>query len=666
MTKLLHWVASLVVTVTISLPAPAAAEMDGEAALDARVVELRLEPPGWPPKFFPFDKAIQEKAVRPDDPDVAQSLNNLAARYQNEGRYGDAEQVYKRALAIYEKALGPVQPAVAQSLNNLATLYQIEGRYGDAEPLYQRALAIYEALGPSDHPDVATTLNDLAALSQNEGRFDNAEELYKRALAIRERMLGPDHPAVATTLNNLAAFYQKQGRLTDAEPLYTRALAIRERTLGPDHPDVAQSLNNLAALYQNQGRYGDAEPLYERALSIYEKALGPDNIEVSWSLNNLANLYEDRGRFSDAEPLYKRAVTIREKGLGADQRSNAPPSPPAPPIGDPRLVEVLFASTRQETSATPANTVSYSGERGLLTFGAASLRIPPDHKIGHIERPSSWSLFGITFSSTPNEREHFVIKQLVSLSEDAFDQAIRKKGAKTALVFVHGFHTTFEDALYRNAQIAWDLQYSGVSVLFTWASRGKKVTDYIYDKESAYLAREAFIAVLEKLKREYGIEQVNVLAHSMGNLIAVDALANYARTSNPVQIAHLVMAAPDVDRDQFLALVPVAKTIVGGMTIYASSADRALAASRELAGGVPRAGDVPADGPIILANVETIDVTAMGEDIFGLNHSVFADSRDVLEDISALLRLNLPPPRLIQIRPVPEPPAATRYWRYVR
>jgi esterase/lipase superfamily enzyme len=126
---------------------------------------------------------------------------------------------------------------------------------------------------------------------------------------------------------------------------------------------------------------------------------------------------------------------------------------------------------------------------------------------------------------------------------------------------------------------------------------------------------------------DYGIEQVNVLAHSMGNIIAVDALANYARTSNPVQIEHLVMAAPDVDRNQFLALVPVAKAIVGGMTLYASSADRAMVASRKLAGDVPRAGDVPADGPIILPNVETIDVIAMGEDIFGLNHNVFAASR---------------------------------------
>ena len=330
-------------------------------------------------------------------------------------------------------------------------------------------------------------------------------------------------------------------------------------------------------------------------------------------------------------------------------------------------MEFLFASTRKLiATATSTTNISYSGERGSLTYGAASVRVPEDHKIGHIELPSSLKLFGVTISSSPaDEREHFIIKSVVSLSENMFDEIVRAKNAKSALVFVHGFNTTFEDALYRNAQIVWDLQYRGLSVLFTWASRGD-VTDYIYDKDSAYQARDEFLTLLRKLKQDYGIEQVNVLAHSMGNLIALDALAGYASTSNPVQIAHLVMAAPDVDRDEFVKLAPKAKAVIGGMILYASSADRALVASRKLAGGIPRAGDVPSDGPIILPNVETIDVTAIGDEIFGLNHNVFAASRDVMEDISALLNLNRPPPRLIQIRAAPDPPANPTYWKYVR
>jgi esterase/lipase superfamily enzyme len=366
------------------------------------------------------------------------------------------------------------------------------------------------------------------------------------------------------------------------------------------------------------------------------------------------------------DPLFQRRGIRPLRPPIATSPTTPAVAPPTPPIVDPRVVEFLFASTRKPLAPSMTTNISYSGERGpTLTYGAASVRIPDDHKIGRIELPSSWSLFGIKLSSAPNERDHFVIKSAVPLSEDKFGQVVRAKGSNTALVFVHGFNTTFEDSLYRNAQIVWDLQFGGLSVLFTWASHGE-IRDYVYDRESAYLAREAFITLLRKLKRDYGIEQVNVLAHSMGNLIALDALASHAQTSNPINIVRLVMAAPDVDRDQFKTLAPRAKAIVGGMTLYASSADRALVLSRTLAGGIPRAGDVPPDGPIILPNVETIDVTAVGEDIFGLNHNVFAASRDVMEDIAALLRQNSPPPRLIQIRGVPSPPSVPTYWRYVR
>ena len=44
----------------------------------------------------------------------------------------------------------------ATGLNNLVMLYHAQGKYAEAEPLYRRALAIWEkALGP-EHPNVAT------------------------------------------------------------------------------------------------------------------------------------------------------------------------------------------------------------------------------------------------------------------------------------------------------------------------------------------------------------------------------------------------------------------------------------------------------------------------------------------------------------------------------
>ena len=72
---------------------------------------------------------------------LAATLNNQAELYKEQGRYADAEPLYKRLLAINEKALGPDHPSVALALNDLAELYKEEGRYADAEPLYKRALA---------------------------------------------------------------------------------------------------------------------------------------------------------------------------------------------------------------------------------------------------------------------------------------------------------------------------------------------------------------------------------------------------------------------------------------------------------------------------------------------------------------------------------------------
>ena len=63
------------------------------------------------------------------------SLHNLAGLYTHQGRYGEAEPLYRRALAIREKALGPDHPDVAQHLNSLAGLYHEQGVYDEAEPL---------------------------------------------------------------------------------------------------------------------------------------------------------------------------------------------------------------------------------------------------------------------------------------------------------------------------------------------------------------------------------------------------------------------------------------------------------------------------------------------------------------------------------------------------
>jgi Flp pilus assembly protein TadD len=78
------------------------------------------------------------------EPKATPIMNHLAAWLDNRAEHGEAEPLYRRALAIKEKSFGPEHPEVATGLNNLALLLGATNRLAEAEPLLRRALAIDE------------------------------------------------------------------------------------------------------------------------------------------------------------------------------------------------------------------------------------------------------------------------------------------------------------------------------------------------------------------------------------------------------------------------------------------------------------------------------------------------------------------------------------------
>ena len=126
------------------------------------------------------------------------------------------------SLAIREKALGPEHPDVAHQPEQSGRAVPDQGKYAEAEPLYKRSLAIREkALGP-DHPDVATSLNNLAGCTQTKASTPRPSRCTSASLAIREKALGPDHPDVARQPEQSGWVVRTQGKYAEAEPLYKR------------------------------------------------------------------------------------------------------------------------------------------------------------------------------------------------------------------------------------------------------------------------------------------------------------------------------------------------------------------------------------------------------------------------------------------------------------
>jgi esterase/lipase superfamily enzyme len=366
-----------------------------------------------------------------------------------------------------------------------------------------------------------------------------------------------------------------------------------------------------------------------------------------------------------------------DSGAPARRSAEAPPAAgatPPPEESDWDVVPVFYGTDRAKLSG--GKRVDYGAERGKrLQLGHALVTVPKSHQVPEIERP--W-VYHIPFTKIviwqeeEDPKKHFTIKEIRELGSLEFLELVRKRLAESvaykdhALVFVHGFNTSFEFAVFRTAQMAYDLKFDGAPFVYSWPSKGALgVQDYSYDRESAGAAEPYFREFLDLVVRETGAKSVSVIAHSMGNQLLLPVLRDMRRSApEGVKISQVILAAPDVDRDSFEFLAREIQGISGGVTLFAAANDRALAASRQFWGGVPRAGDVPPEGPIIVPGVDTIDVTAINTEMFSLNHSGYAEKTELLNDIRLLIQTGeRPPERRI---PILErvTTSAGAFWRY--
>ncbi|SEK62501.1 tetratricopeptide repeat protein [Pacificibacter marinus] len=219
-----------------------------------------------------------------------ETLGNLNAYARMTWRLAKGQEAVDAHVKIRDltaKEFGENSNEYATQLNNLAIVLKAQGQLGEAETLFREAIAIAEKTLGVEHPAYAARLNNLAGVLKEQRQFGEAETLYRKALAIDAKTIGVDHPDYATHLNNLARVLEVQGQFGEAETLYREALAIEEKTIGLAHPDYARSLNNLGGVLFAQGLYEDAETLSRQAIKIAEAALGAEHPSTIQGRKNL-------------------------------------------------------------------------------------------------------------------------------------------------------------------------------------------------------------------------------------------------------------------------------------------------------------------------------------------------------------------------------------------
>ncbi|MEM6847526.1 MAG: alpha/beta hydrolase [Pseudomonadota bacterium] len=299
------------------------------------------------------------------------------------------------------------------------------------------------------------------------------------------------------------------------------------------------------------------------------------------------------------------------------------------------VVDVYVATSR---AADDDPSILFSGERSsAVSFTRVPVSIPPNHQPGQIERPRR---------NVPNPRTEFAILQPTPLpSPHQFiaslnsELARRSRDERDVLIFVHGYNTDLTSAIFRIVQFTNDIDYPGVPVLFSWASRGRTF-DYVYDINSALHARDALLETGEILSRSKA-DGFNILAHSMGTLLTVEAMRQSVLMSGGdrperFRIKNIALAAPDIDLDLFRRQLEVVPTTDIPIYVLISDDDRALGLSSFLAGGESRVGIADLEDLTDLGLI-VIDLSAV-EDRDTTSHTKFANSPEVIKVLGKGLR----------------------------
>ncbi|MCB5187713.1 tetratricopeptide repeat protein [Methylobacillus caricis] len=212
---------------------------------------------------------VKARALLKQYPGALVVYNVLGVALEGQGKYEEAVQSYRKALAI--------NPSISEMHFNLGSALSQLGRDEEAITSYRRAIAI--------SPGLAVAHFNLATLLQKRRLLDEAIQHYRQAVVIE--------PGFFEAYGSLGTALQQQGHLDDAISCYRQALAISDHALG--HFNLATALRDRGGL--------------EQAISHYRQAivLQPSYADA---YNNMGEVFRDQGDMQQAVACYQQAIAI--------------------------------------------------------------------------------------------------------------------------------------------------------------------------------------------------------------------------------------------------------------------------------------------------------------------------------------------------------------------
>jgi esterase/lipase superfamily enzyme len=151
------------------------------------------------------------------------------------------------------------------------------------------------------------------------------------------------------------------------------------------------------------------------------------------------------------------------------------------------------------------------------------------------------------------------------------------------LVYIHGFNTTFEEAILRAAQFAFDLEFPSSVVVYSWPSFDNVTSYGLRSMHRSLVAGAGFRSLLLDLAGEQYVHDITVIGHSMGGEMTWREVAQLSKKASVVKkLINVILAAPDMGEEKFRMAASEIMRVGIPSTVYTSKMDKALQISRDV------------------------------------------------------------------------------------
>ena len=207
-------------------------------------------------------------------PAVLTLMSDYAAVLRARNEVAAAEAWHREIDATARVVLGPESRVVALNLNNLAVLVSGQGRFADAEALFREAHTIQSALLGRTHLETTSIARSLGTAIGLQERWAEALPWIEESLA----GLDPERDLRAwhSRRTNLARVLHRLGRSREALQVVSEAVAaFRPRTSEFGTDPLREALFWQALVYIDLGRPVDGELAAREAMQLFQPAGEP-------------------------------------------------------------------------------------------------------------------------------------------------------------------------------------------------------------------------------------------------------------------------------------------------------------------------------------------------------------------------------------------------------